>query len=241
MKSKKALFLILKNVRIQAALMKNKNIFTIITALVFLAAGLFAADVKTVQYTSKKITNLNNQTIQTESKIFLDGVNVKIQFLIPEKRILMLVSDNVYVIEQQDNKKDVQQYALNEVPVVVKQMLVPSIFSAADFMRNLKTGFNVKPSGNIFVAVPKNPKNISRIEYSHDKKTDHLNYYRMFGRDGGLISETKYSDYKTFDGQFILPTKIQTIINGKDGLIDDTEIFTRIKVNQAVNKIEFEF
>jgi hypothetical protein len=124
---------------------------------------------------------------------------------------------------------------------MVKQMLIPSIFGAASFMQNLEKGFDVKPSGNVFVAIPKNPKNISKIEYVYDKKTDHLYYYKMFGKDGGLLAETKFSDYKTFYGQYIFPTKIETIINGQDGVIDDIETFSRIKVNQNINKVEFEF
>lgn len=220
--------------------MKNKNIYRIITAFILLVSSLFAADVKTLQYTSKKTTSFNGQTIQTESKVFLAGHNVKIQFLAPEKRILMLVSDNVYVVEQKETKKDIQKYSLKEVPAVVNQMLIPSIFGAANFMQNLEKGFNIKANGTMYVATPKNQKNISKIEYSYDKKSGHLHFYKMYGKDGGLLAETKFSDYKTFAGQFILPTKIQTIINGQDGVIDDIEVFSRIKVDQPINKTEFE-
>lgn len=226
----------------QLAFMKKKNILKFITAFVLLFAVGFAAstDVNTLQYTSKKTTSFNGQTIQTESKVFLSGNDVKIQFLTPEKRTLLFVKNIVYVIEQQDTKKDIQKYSINEVPAVVKQMLIPSIFGASSFMQNLQEGFIVKPSGNIYVAVPKNQKNISKIEYAYNKKTDNLYYYKMFGKDGGLLAEIKFSDYKTFNGQFIFPLKIQTIINGQDGVIDDMEVFSRIKVNQTINKTEFD-
>lgn len=200
---------------------------------------LWSADVKTLQYRSVKNSSYNQQKVSSEAHIYLSGEKVKIDYLQPEKRTLVLNKD-LYVIEYSaDNKKTVSKYALAEVPLTIRQLLIPSIFGAATFLQNIQAGYKLSVSGNIYLAVPKQPKNISKIEYSMNKEKNQVLYYKIYGTDGGLLTEARFFDYKIFNKVYILPTRIQTIINGRDGIINDEEAFSRIKVDQAIDPSEF--
>lgn len=207
--------------------------------LISLVTFSWSADVKTIQYRSLKNSSYNQQKVSSESHIYLSGEKVKIDYLQPEKRTLILNKD-LYVIEySDDNKKTISKYNLSDVPLTIRQLLIPSIFGAATFLQNIKIGYNLSTSGNIFLAVPKQPKNISKIEYSLNKEKNQVLYYKIYGMDGGLLTEARFFDYKVFNKIHLLPTRIQTIINGQDGLINDEETFSRIKVDQPVDNNEF--
>lgn len=205
-----------------------------------------ANDVRTIQYRSQKNSSYKGEKVITETAVYLDGKNVKIQYLSPEKRTLMLKGDTVYVVSETAGKPEVQSVPVSEVPDMTMQMLVPTIFGASSFLGSISKGFTVTKQkdlgggAGLYVAVPLKPKNISRIEYVHNTKKDQVQYYKIFNREGGLLSEVRFEGYQTFEGRFVLPTKIKTLVSGREGLIEETETFKRIKVDQPVDKAVFE-
>lgn len=201
--------------------------------------------IKTIQYRSQKITKHQKESVATNLVVYLADGNVKIEYLSPEKRTLLLVGETVYVYGE--TKEDLVSYQWAELPVVVRSMLQPTIFAAADFMDNINNdSFKIKKTtkksgaGVIYEAVSKEQKNISKIEYVYDADKELVYSYKIISKEGAVISEVYFMDYKIYNERYYFPSSIKTIINSAEGLIEDLESFSRVRVNAAVDNKNFE-
>ncbi len=197
--------------------------------------------VKSIQYRSQKVTSFQKERVTTNAVVYLDDGNVKIEYLSPEKRTLLLSGDKVYVFGE--TKEDMVSYKWSEVPAMVRAMLQPTIFAAADFMANINNEtFQIKKTGKksgtatIYEAIPKEQKNISKVEYLYDEENALVHSYKLISKEGAVISEVQFLDYKIYNDKYYFPAAIKTVINSAEGLIEDREEFSRVRVDMAIDK-----
>lgn len=193
-------------------------------------------DVQSIHYLSKKNSKLGEQTVVSETSVWLASQNVRISYTAPEKRTIVL-RDNVVSVFS--DGEDSVTYDYKETPFVVRQILVPAIFAAGSFMQNLEKGFDLKKlrtekGVEYYKAESKRKKNISHIDYTLDEKNKALLSYKMYHTSGALMSEVSFSEYKLFAERFLLPLKITTRVTLKDGVLEETEVFSRVKVDQPI-------
>ena len=213
----------------------------VLFSLVISACWAATSDVQTIHYQSKKTSKIANQTIQTEMLVWMASQNVRIAIALPDKRDLVL-SDNVVVVGAEN---EIVTYNYAEVPPVIKQMLIPTIFGAGTFMKSIQKGFTPKllktdKGLQYFIAESKRKKNISKVEYAFDTANNTLVSYKMYSISGALISEVQYFDYKVYAEQFLLPSHIKSMTTIKDGVLEDDEYFSRVKVNAPVDLAVFQ-
>lgn len=215
-----------------------KNLIAYLIGFLIFPACVFAAhsDVQSIHYLSKKTSTMADQTIVSEMSVWLSSENVRISYTVPEKRNIVLRDNLVSIFS---DGEDLVTYDYKDTPFVVRQILVPSIFAAGSFMQNLGNGFDIKKlkadkGVEYYRAESKRKKNISGIDYTLDVQTKALLSYKMYHTSGALMSEVVFSDYKLFAERFLLPLKITTRVTLKDGVLEETEVFSRVKVNQPI-------
>lgn len=190
-------------------------------------------DVQTIHYLSKKTSKLGEQTIVTEMSVWLSSGNVRISYSEPEKRDLLLNGDIVSVFSPGEA---VQTQNYKDVPLVIRQLLIPNIFAAGEFMKNVNIGFKPvlqkQENGKMYYrAESKRKKNLSHIDYVLDAKAKTLLSYKMYHVSGALVSAVDFADYKLFGERYLLPMKIKTVTTLQNGVLEDEELFSRVKVN----------
>ncbi len=178
--------------------------------------------------------------------VWLVTENVRISYKSPEKRDLILKNGEVTVIGYEGDKPETAVYKYAELPLMLQQLMVPMIFSAGSFLQNIQQGYELKPqtTGNkkgqqIYIAESKAKKSISKIEYCLDQKDQTVVYYKIFNVAGGLASEVYFYGYKTYNNKHILPSRIKTMLVMKDGILDEEEIFSRVRVDEPVDPLVF--
>ena len=216
---------------------------------IFLVSVALASEdlvVKSIQYRSQKTTSHKKDVITTNAVVYLADGNVKIEYLIPEKRTLLLSGSTVYIYD--DKKSDVVTYNWNELPAVIGAMLQPSIFAAADFLNSINSGaFTLQNTGQksgagtLWTATPKEQKNISKIEYVYDAEKILVHDYKLISKEGAVISEVQFLDYRVYNDKYYFPSAIRTIIYSTEGLIEELEEFSRIRADNAIDKNVFKF
>lgn len=218
----------------------------LIVCLIFLLSALESAEVKSIQYRSQKITKHQKDVITSNAVVNLADGNVKIEYISPEARTLMLAGDTVYIYGA--NKSDLVTYNWTTLPNVVRAMLQPSIFSAADFMVSISgEAFTLQNTGKksgdgtVWTATPKEQKNISKIEYIYDTEKNLVYGYTLVSKEGAVISETQFLDYRAYNDKYYLPSAIRTVIHSAEGLIEETEEFSRIRADGKIDKNIFKF
>jgi hypothetical protein len=201
-----------------------------------------ATDVQSIHYVSKKTSTIGDQVITSEMLVWMVSHNVRLSITSPEKRDLILNGDVVGVFTA-DEALQTQNYT--DVPPVIRQLLVPSIFSAGTFMQNIEKGFTPKlqkKEKNLayYSAESKKKKNLSRIDYIFDTKNNTLVSYKMYYKTGALFAEVYFFDYKLFNNTLLLPLRIRTLTTLKEGVLNDEEIFSRVKVNAPIDSSIFQ-
>jgi len=74
-----------------------------------------------------------------------------------------------------------------------------------------------------------------------DPKNNSVVSYKMYLKTGALISEVYFYDYKVYNKEtLLLPLRIKTLTTIKDGVLEDEEIFSRVKVNAPIDPIVFQ-
>ena len=220
--------------------------FFLIIFLLFAVLLSETSTVNSIQYRSQKTTRHQKDAVTTNAAVYLANGNVKIEYLSPEKRTLLLSGSTVYIYGEK--KSDVATYDWAELPAVARAMFQPTIFAAADFLNNINSGaFTLQNTGQksgagtLWTAVPKDQKNISKIEYVYDAEKVLVYSYKLISKDGAVISEVLFSDYRVYNNKYYFPSVIRTVIHSTEGLIEETEEFSRIRADSAIDKNVFRF
>ena len=227
------------------ALVRPVYLIVFLLLAVLLAAPEDTA-VKSLSYRSQKVTRHQKAAVTANLAVYLADGNVKIEYLAPEKRTLLLSGSTVYIYGEQ--KAGAVTYNWTELPAGGRAMLQPAIFAAADFLQSINgAAFTRQNTGRksgagiLWTAIPQEQKNISKIEYVYDAEKGLVYSYKLLSKEGAVISEVQFLDYRIYNDKYYFPSVIHTVIHSTEGIIEETEQFSRIRADGAIDKGVFRF
>jgi outer membrane lipoprotein-sorting protein len=201
--------------------------------------------VDTIQYRSTKISKIAGNEVLSKYIVYYSDGNIRIDYFEPEKKTLLLSGDNVYLLYDYDNEKN-EHFKWSKTPIAIKSMLKPTIFSAAEFITKMSTSnFNIEQkeveqeSFSLYIAKFKDETKKGKIEYLYNAHKGELKKYKVYGNNNQLVTEANYFDYKVFEDKYLMPKRIHVLFYSQYGLMEEEEIFSRIRINIEIDKNKF--